>query len=77
MEAHALSDVPDAMQAAARSVLARDGRDHLLRSWQVAYLMAVSEGREGVVPVACGAGKGWLDARMREAIERLPADPDR
>lgn len=61
-------DTSDALAAAARHVLAADGRDYLLRDWQVAWLVAVSEGREGVVPVACGAGAGWLDARMREAL---------
>ena len=54
-------------RAAARAVLDGDGRDHLLQPWQVAYLVAVSEGRPGVVPPGCGVGKGWLQGRLDEA----------
>ena len=64
------------LRTAAASVLGRDGRAWILQPWQVAYLLDVSEGREGVVPPGCGVGKGWLDARLREAIEAeavLPA----
>jgi hypothetical protein len=64
-------DANDARAGAARHVLAGDGRDYILREWQIAWLVAVSEGRDGVVPVACGAGTGWLDARMREALAEL------
>ena len=60
------SGVPDPMRAAARRVLARDGRDFHLQPWQVAYLVATIEGREGVVPIGCGVGKGWLQARLDE-----------
>jgi hypothetical protein len=56
-------------RAAASRVLAGDGRTFVLQPWQVAYLVDVSEGREGFVPPACGVGKGWLDARLREALE--------
>jgi hypothetical protein len=63
------------LRSAARDVLARDGRDFLLREWQVAWLIAVTEGREGFVPLACGLGKGWLDARMAEARARLGDTP--
>jgi hypothetical protein len=54
-------------RAAARAVLAGDGRRFVLQPWQVAWLVAASEGREGFVPPGCGVGKGWLDARLREA----------
>ena len=60
-------DVPDALREAARSLLAADGREHVLQPWQVAYLVALTEGREGVVPPGCGVGKGWLQARLDEA----------
>ena len=56
---------PDAQ--AAQRVLAGDGRGYVLQPWQVAYLFALLEGRQGVVPPGCGVGKGWLDARLREA----------
>lgn len=69
-----MSDAADRRRAAARSVLERDGREFLLRDWQVAWLIAVSEGRDGVVPQACGAGKGWLDARMRDAAADAAVD---
>lgn len=65
------AEASDPRAAAARLVLAGDGRDYVLREWQVAWLVAVGEGRAGVVPIACGAGAGWLDARMREALETL------
>jgi len=58
----------DDRQRAAERVLCGDGRDYVLRPWQVAYLVALTEGREGVVPMACGIGKGWLDARLRDAL---------
>jgi hypothetical protein len=59
--------VADSTRTAALRVLARDGRDLHLQPWQVAYLVATSEGREGVVPLGCGVGKGWLQARLDEA----------
>ena len=59
--------VPDDLRVAARSVLARDGRDYLLQPWQVAYLVALTEGRHGVVPPGCGVGRGWLQVRLDEA----------
>ena len=52
---------------AARRVLAGDGRGFVLLPWQIAYLLALTEGRPGVVPPGCGVGKGWLDDRLREA----------
>jgi hypothetical protein len=62
-------------RVAARAVLAGDGRSWVLQPWQVAYLIDVAEGREGVVPPGCGVGKGWLDERLREAFEaRHPTD---
>ena len=57
----------DAGAEAARRVLAGDGRGFVLLPWQIAYLLALTEGRPGVVPPGCGVGKGWLDARLREA----------
>jgi hypothetical protein len=67
---------------AARQVLDRDGRDYMLRPWQAAWLMAVAAGRDGEVPMACGLGRGWLDARMAEALAEVddpgtdgPQDP--
>ena len=59
---------PDPIRGAALAVLAADGRDHHLRPWQVAWLVAVSEGREGRVPPGCGAGAGWLQARLDEVL---------
>ena len=50
-----------------RRVLAGDGRGFVLQPWQIAYLFALAEGRPGFVPPGCGVGKGWLDARLREA----------
>jgi hypothetical protein len=65
-------DIPDAGPAlaeAARRVLAGDGREFVLQAWQIAYCFALVEGREPFVPPGCGVGKGWLDARLREAAE--------
>jgi hypothetical protein len=62
------------LRDAARTVLAGDGRSWVLQPWQVAWLIDVSEGREGFVPPACGVGKGWLDARVREALDVASAD---
>ena len=59
----------DPVRRAARALLAKDGRAFALQPWQVAWLVATSEGRAGVVPPGCGVGKGWLDERMREAID--------
>jgi hypothetical protein len=64
---------------AARRVLDRDSTDYVLRPWQAAWLMAVAAGRDGEVPMACGLGRGWLDARMAEALaevdDPVTADP--
>jgi hypothetical protein len=60
--------VPVAVREAARRLLAADGREFVLQQWQVAWLVATSEGRQGVVPAACGVGKGWLEARLEEAL---------
>ena len=57
-----------AVRDAARRLLAADGRELILQPWQVAWLVATSEGREGVVPPGCGVGKGWLQARLDEAL---------
>ncbi len=54
---------------AARQVLAGDGRTFVLQPCQIAYCFALVEGREPLVPPGCGVGKGWLDARLREALE--------
>jgi hypothetical protein len=65
------AEVPGAdgpLAAAARGVLAADGRGFALQPWQIAYCFALAEGRAGVVPPGCGVGKGWLDARLREAM---------
>jgi hypothetical protein len=62
--------VPVELREAAREVLARDGRELVLQPWQVSWLMATSEGRRAVVPPGCGVGKGWLDARLAEALTR-------
>jgi hypothetical protein len=64
-----IPEVPEDLREAARSVLAADGREHVLQPWQVAYLVALTEGRDGVVPPGCGVGKGWLQARLDEARE--------
>ena len=64
----------DASVEAARRVLSGDGRAFVLQPWQVNYLFALTEGRTGVVPPGCGVGKGWLDARLREA--RAPGDSE-
>lgn len=60
----------DDLRAAARAVLAGDGYTFVLQPWQLAWLLATSEGREAVVPPGCGVGKGWLDARLREAADQ-------
>ena len=64
------ADLAAERRAAARKVLAGDGRSWVLQPWQVAYLIDVADGRDGVVPPGCGVGKGWLDDRMREAMRR-------
>ncbi len=58
---------PNAEADAARRVLAGDGRGFVLLPWQIAYLVALTEGRPGFVPPGCGVGKGWLEARLRDA----------
>jgi hypothetical protein len=55
------------LATAARRVLDADGRSFVLQAWQIAYCFALVEGREPFVPPGCGVGKGWLDARLREA----------
>jgi hypothetical protein len=60
--------IPDPLRAAARALLAVDGREVHLRPWQIAYLIALTEGREGRVPPNCGAGRGWLQNRLDEAM---------
>ena len=60
------------MRDAAARVLARDGRDFVLQPWQVGWLIATSEGREGFVPAGCGVGAGWLQARLDEEMVRQP-----
>ena len=60
--------IDDELRAAARDVLAGDGGGHVLQPWQAAYLIAVGEGREGVVPPGCGVGRAWLQARLDEAL---------
>ena len=62
------SPVPDPVRHAARRLLAADGREFVLQPWQVAWLVATSEGREAFVPLGCGVGKGWLRARLDEAL---------
>jgi hypothetical protein len=62
--------VPDRMRDAARRLLAADGREFVLQPWQVAWLVATGEGREGAVPLGCGVGKGWLQARLDEELRR-------
>jgi hypothetical protein len=61
---------------AARRVLAGDGGSHILQPWQIAYCFALVEGREPVVPPGCGVGKGWLEARLREAQRDLSGAAD-
>ena len=60
--------VPSPVRAGARRLLAADGTGFILQPWQVAWLVATSEGREGFVPLGCGVGKGWLQARLDEAL---------
>lgn len=60
------ADIPDGTREAARRVLARDGRDLVLQPWQAAWLIATADGHEGFVPPSCGAGAGWLAARLDE-----------
>lgn len=63
------------LEAAARRVLDGDGRAFVLQPWQVAYCMALAEGREPVVPPGCGVGRAWLEARLREARAEPPRGP--
>jgi hypothetical protein len=60
--------IEPAVRDAARRLLAADGGEFVLQPWQVAWLVATSEGREAVVPPGCGVGKGWLQARLDEAL---------
>jgi hypothetical protein len=69
------SGAPEGEAEAARRVLDGDGRSFVLQPWQVAYLFAVVERRTLVVPPGCGVGKGWLDARLREALDDRPDWP--
>ena len=62
------ANVPGSMRDAARRLLEADGTGFILQPWQVAWLVATSEGREGFVPLGCGVGKGWLQARLDEAL---------
>jgi hypothetical protein len=62
------TSVSHAVRDAARRILAADGTEYVLQPWQVAWLIATSEGREGFVPLGCGVGKGWLHARLDEAL---------
>jgi hypothetical protein len=57
------------LRAAARELLAADAGALALQPWQAAYLVAVSEGRGGIVPPGCGVGRGWLQDRLEETIE--------
>jgi hypothetical protein len=61
----------DRLAAAARAVLARDGVDLLLRPWQAGYLLALADGRRAELPAACGLGRGWVQARLDEALAEL------
>jgi hypothetical protein len=63
------SGSPEGQAEAASRVLDGDGRSFVLQPWQVAYLFALVEGRTPGVPPGCGVGKGWLDARLREALD--------
>jgi hypothetical protein len=67
-ESTADATVPGRVRDAARRLLAADGRAFTLQPWQVGWLVATSEGREGLVPPGCGVGKGWLEARLDEAL---------
>jgi hypothetical protein len=63
---------PAPLALAARRVLARDGVDYVLRPWQAGHLVALAEERDpGPVPLACGLGIGWLQARLDEALAEL------
>ena len=72
MDDETRSRIDSDLRVASRAVLAGDGRRFILQPWQVAWLVATSEGREGVVPPGCGVGKGWLDERVREALKAPP-----
>jgi hypothetical protein len=62
--------------AAARRLLERDGSAFVLRPWQAGYLLTLAEGRDpGPVPVACGLGGGWLEARLADAIPAASPEP--
>jgi hypothetical protein len=68
------ADPAPARVEAARRLLERDGSAFVLRPWQAGYLLTLADGRDpGPVPVACGLGAGWLEARLAEAIRE--ADP--
>jgi hypothetical protein len=41
----------------------------------VGWLVATTDGREGLVPLGCGVGKGWLQARLDEELARHDDDP--
>jgi len=62
------------MAAAARAVLARDGVDVALRPWQAGYLLALADGRPAELPAACGLGRGWVQARLDEALAELDGE---
>jgi len=66
--AESAANVPATVRNAARRLLAADGTEFVLQPWQVAWLVATSEGREGFVPLGCGVGKGWLQARLDQAL---------
>ena len=66
--AESAANAPARVRDAARRLLAADGREFVLQPWQVAWLVATSEGREGFVPSGCGVGKGWLQARLDETL---------
>ena len=66
--AESAANVPAPVRASARRLLEADGTEFILQPWQVAWLVATSEGREGAVPLGCGVGRGWLQARLDEAL---------